>query len=588
MCGIVGSIGNIKSNEIVLRGLKKLEYRGYDSCGIAYFKNGIEIKKSMDKVEGLISKVSDESSISIGHTRWATHGKVSIENAHPHKSHDENIVMVHNGVIENYKELKEIYLKDISLKSQTDTEVIVEVLNYFYKEEKDIKKAIKRFIKEVKGSYASIFLLKDDEKGLYVVKNKSPMLIGKRDNGFTISSDPLAVNDLVDMFYQIGDKMCARIDKEENVMEVFDKNLKKQEVNFEKINLTNDEISKGLYDTFMLKEIEEQPNVIRNLVKNYKEYKFDNNLIVELKNSKRIYIVASGTSYNSGLIVKDMIQKNLNIATECVIGSEFGYSYNVIEEGSFFIFLSQSGETADSMLVFNQIKSKYPILAVTNVKGSQMDREADYSLLIHAGVEVAVASTKAYIAQIATMFILINKIVENKEVFNDLLNLANYQEIVISNKEKYEEISEVLKEYKQAFYVGRLMDYSLAQEAALKVKEISYINVLAISSGELKHGTISLIDENQIVICLINDKKISLNTRSNIEEIKARGGRVIVFSNSLTAQKDDDIVIEYNGNEDLLPLISIIPHQYLSYYTATKLKLNVDKPRNLAKSVTVE
>ncbi len=588
MCGIVGSIGDKKSNEIVLRGLKKLEYRGYDSCGIAYFNKGIEVKKSMDKVEGLMDQVKEESSIAIGHTRWATHGKVSLENAHPHKSSDGNIVMVHNGVIENYKELKEMYLKDISLSSETDTEVIVEVLNYFYKDTKDIKKAIKRFIKEVKGSYASIFLLKGDENTLHVVKNKSPMLIGKKDDGFTISSDPLAVNDLVDMFYQIGDKMYACIDKNENILEVFDKDLNKQDINFEKIDLTNDEITKGSYDTFMLKEIEEQPNVVRNLIENYRDYEFDEKLISDFKESKRIYIVASGTSYNSGLIVKDMIQKNLNIATECVIGSEFGYSHNVIEDGAFFIFLSQSGETADSMLVFNQIKSKYPILAITNVKGSQMDREADYSLLIHAGVEVAVASTKAYIAQITTMFILISKIANKKEVFNDLLNLANYQEIVISNKEKYEKVAEILKDYKQAFYIGRLMDYSLAQEAALKVKEVSYINVLAISSGELKHGTISLIDEDQIVICLINDKNIALNTRSNIEEIKARGGKVIIFSNSLTAQDEDDIVIEYNGNEDLLPLISIIPHQYLAYYAASKLNLNVDKPRNLAKSVTVE
>ncbi len=588
MCGIVGSIGDTKSNEIVLKGLKKLEYRGYDSCGIAYFNNGIKVQKSVDEVEGLMSQVKDESSISIGHTRWATHGKVSLENAHPHMSYDKNIVMVHNGVIENYKELKEEYLKDIELKSQTDTEVIVEILNYFYKETKDIKEAIKRFIKEVKGSYASIFLLKDQEDCLYVVKNKSPMLIGKKEDGFTISSDPLAVNDLVDMFYQIEDKMFACINKKDNDIKLFDKEMNEKEIEFEKIDIDSGEITKGSYDTFMLKEIEEQPNVIRNLVKNYKEYDFDPMLIKNIKEAKRIYIVASGTSYNSGLIIKDMIQKNLNIATECVIGSEFGYSYNVIEEGAFFIFLSQSGETADSMLVFNQVKSKYPILAVTNVKGSQMDRDADFSLLIHAGVEVAVASTKAYVAQIATMFILINVIVENKELFNDLLNLANYQELTINNKEKYEEIAEVLKDYKQAFYVGRLSDYSLAQEASLKVKEISYINVLAISAGELKHGTISLIDENQIILCLINDKNISLNTRSNVEEIKARGGKVIIFSNSLTSKKEDDVVIEYSGNEDLIPLISIIPHQYLSYYTATKLKLNVDKPRNLAKSVTVE
>ncbi len=588
MCGIVGCIGDKKANQIVLKGLKNLEYRGYDSCGIAYFDDSIKIKKSINKVEGLIKEVNEDSFISIGHTRWATHGKVSIENAHPHQSHDKNIVMVHNGVIENYKDLKNRYLKDIDLKSQTDTEVIVEVLNYFYKETKDIKKAIKKFIKEVEGSYASIFLLNDEKENLYVLKNKSPMLIGKMDKGFTVSSDPLAVNNLVDDFYQIGDKMFACINKENNTIDLYDKDGNKENINYEKINLGSEKISKGSYDTFMLKEIEEQPNVIRNLVENYKDYTFDPQLILNLKNSKRIYIVASGTSYHSGLIIKDIIQKKLNIATECVIGSEFGYSHNIIDKNSFFIFLSQSGETADSMLVFNKIKSNYPILAVTNVKGSQMDREADYSLLIHAGIEVAVASTKAYIAQIATVIILINSVVNYKNIFNDLLNLANYQEKVISNKKKYEEIANVLIDYKQAFYIGRLMDYSLAQEAALKVKEISYINVLAISAGELKHGTISLIDENQVIICLINDKLISSNTRSNIEEIKARGGKVIVFSNSITSQKEDDVIVEYDGNEELIPLLAIIPHQYLSYYSAIKLNLNVDKPRNLAKSVTVE
>ncbi len=589
MCGIVGSIGFENSNEIVLTGLKRLEYRGYDSCGIAYISNDdVEIKKSIKRIKNLIENVNEESEISLGHTRWATHGGVNLQNAHPHITSDKKLIIVHNGVIENYKELQNKYCQNINLSSQTDTEVIAEVLNHFYKQTKDLKKAIIEFMKEVHGSYACIVLNVDEENKLYAIKNKSPMLIGRSSKGYTISSDPSAVIDIVDDFYQIEDKKFIEIDKTKNEATLYNEDGNEEKINFEKIEMDFEEISTEEYDTFMLKEVEEQPKALRNLVQNYKNIEIDKKLIDEMKNSKRIYIVASGTSYNSGLVCKTMIQEQLNIPVENVIGSEFGYDYNIIEDGSFFIFLSQSGETADSMLVFNQIKGKYPILAITNVRGSQMDRNADYSLQLFAGVEVAVASTKAYTAQIAMLTILVNEIIGNEKIYDELLDIADHQELIINDKETFEDISKTLSKHKDAFYLGRLTDYAICQEAALKVKEITYINVSAFAAGELKHGTISLIDEGSIILNIITDEKINQNTRSNIEEVRTRGGKVFIFSTIATQKENDDYVIKYDGNKYLLPLLAILPHQYIAYYTAKILELDVDKPRNLAKSVTVE
>lgn len=590
MCGIVGYIGKEKQgNGIVLEGLRRLEYRGYDSCGISYIKDDkIKTVKSVDRIQDLIKKITVESSISLGHTRWATHGGVNLENAHPHMTSDQKMVMVHNGVIENYEELKEKYCKNINLISETDTEIILETLNYFYKETENMHKAIEKLMEVVEGSYACIVLNKDFENKFYCLKNKSPMLIGRGKNYFTVSSDPRAVLDKVTDFYQIEDKNYVILNGDDLSIKVYDINGEEKSPKFEIIEMDFIEMKKKEYDTFMQKEIEEQPQVLRNIIDNYKNITLDSHLVKSIQESNKIYIVASGTSYHSGLIVKPFFEKYLKIPVEVVLGSEFGYSKNLILDKSFFVFLSQSGETADSLLVFNKIKGQYPILALTNTRGSQMDRNADFSLQLFAGQEIAVASTKAYTAQIATSIILINKIIGNDLIFDELEKVIIAQEKVLGDKEIFKKISEKFAIYSQAFYLGRLGDYALSQEAALKIKEVTYINVSAFATGELKHGTISLIDDDKLTVSLINDPNVELQSRSGNMEIEARGGEVLVFSNSLTQKEGDTYCLEYEGDLDLISLIAIIPHQYIAYYTALELNLDVDKPRNLAKSVTVE
>lgn len=589
MCGIVGCIGTDDATTIVLDGLEKLEYRGYDSCGIAVVTAGeTKIEKSVKRVKDLRGRIVETSPITIGHTRWATHGKVNLENAHPHRSRDEEIMAVHNGVIENYKDLRNKYLQDFNLRSQTDTEVILEVFNIFYKEEGTFLSAAKRFMKEVEGSYAMIIYHSDEPNKFYTLKNKSPLLIGQGKGFFTVSSDPLAVIEGIKKFYQQDDLSFAEVDSEEGTVKVYDDKGKQFEVKFEEINMDIEEISMEEYDSYMLKEISEQPKVMRNLIRHYEEYGISLELREVLREATKIYIVASGTSYHSGLISKRLIEKKLGIPVEVVIGSEFGYDDNIIPKGSFFIFLSQSGETADSMVVFNEVLGEYPILAVTNVRGSQMDRNADYSLHLFAGTEVAVASTKAYTAQIAMMNILISEVAGNKLIYEQLEEVAKGQEKILKDQSKLEQIAEEVKNEEELFVLGRLEDYSLSQEAALKIKEVTYINVTAYPAGELKHGTISLIEDGTKVLLLTDYKKVDKHSRSNLEEVKSRGARPYIFSNTSTEQREDDYVIEYDGVEELLPLLVIIPHQLLSYHIAKKLGLDIDKPRNLAKSVTVE
>ncbi len=589
MCGIVGCIGNEASNDIVLEGLRRLEYRGYDSCGISYVINNRDIKcvKSIDRIKDLKENVVDDSVISLGHTRWATHGGVNLENAHPHVSNDKKMSIVHNGVIENYIELKEMYCKNIVFKSETDTEVLLYVLKNFYESLGNMNDAICKFMNVVHGSYALIVYHIDFDNKLFAIKNKSPMLIGKGANFYTISSDPSAVIDKVESFYQIQDHRFLVIEQGQEAL-LYNKEGNLEKLKFEVIDMEYEEISTKNYDSFMHKEIEEQPNALRNIANNYKTLGFDKKLIQTITEASKFYIVACGTSYHAGLVASRFIKKELNKPVEVVIASEYGYDFNIIEEGAAFIFISQSGETADSMVVFNKVLKKYPTIAITNVRGSQMDRNADFSLQLFAGVEIAVASTKAYTAQIAVLASLIYYAVGKNEIFEEILKIADYQDKVIENQNKFKDVAKKLSKYREVFYLGRLSDYYLAQECALKIKEITYINVNAMASGELKHGTISLVDENKMIFSIITDPEISANSRSNIEEVKARGGDVITFSTSNTSANGDDYILEYDSNPLLAPLVAVIPHQYISLFTAIEMKLDVDKPRNLAKAVTVE
>ncbi len=589
MCGIVGTITNREANDIVLEGLKRLEYRGYDSCGITYESNGkLTVVKSIERIKDLREQVQVGANVSFGHTRWATHGGVNLENAHPHLTVDGKMGIVHNGVIENFEELREKYCSVDELKSETDTEVLLYTLYHFYNQTKDMKQAIDKFMVVVEGSYALIVYLTDTPNVVYTLKNKSPLLIGQNEGIITISSDPSAVIDRISNFYQMDDKKYAILNCEDYSVQLFEQDGTEIELVLETIDMEYEEVSTQEYDTFMEKEIEEQPKAMRNIVENYKTLGFDNELITTIKQAKRIYIVASGTSFNAGLISKNIIEEKLAIPVEVVLGSEFGYAKNIISDGSFFIFLSQSGETADSMLVFNQVKGKYPILAITNVRGSQMDRNADFSLNIFAGQEVAVASTKAYTAQIAVVAMLTYTIANDSSIYDQLLTIANDQERVIANKHIFNEIASELKDFREVFYLGRLQDYALCEEASLKIKEISYINVSSFAAGELKHGTISLIDNSKLTVALVNDPAVAENTRSNVQEVRARDGQVLIFSTSQTKREGDRYIVDVNCDTILNPLVTILPHQYLALFTATQLNLDVDKPRNLAKAVTVE
>lgn len=590
MCGIVGVFGNDKANEIVLEGLRRLEYRGYDSCGIAYttLDQKLKIVKSTERIATLKENVNEKSNISFGHTRWATHGVVNLENAHPHLTEDKKMAIVHNGVIENYLELKNKYCSTATFKSETDTEVLLYVLEYFYKQTANMVKAINKFSEIVKGSYAIILYHTDEPNQIYALKNKSPLLLGEGNGYYTLSSDPSAVSDEIKNFYQIEDKKSIKINLETKTAELFNGQGAVEELIFEKMNIQYEEITTQEYSTFMQKEIEEQPKVLRNIVENYQTLGFDQELKQEITSAKRIKIISCGTSYNAGLIGKKIIQNHLKIPTEVLIASEYGYEQKIIEDGTLFIFLSQSGETADSMLVFNQVRGKHPILAITNVRESQMDRNADYSLQLFAGVEIAVASTKAYTAQIAVLAALIYETIGDKTIYELLLKIALEQELVIKNNQPLMAITKQLKDFREVFILGRLGDYSLAQESALKIKEITYINVAAMASGELKHGTISLIDENKLIFTIITDPKIAANSRSNNQEVKARGGRILTFSTKETSLPEDEYIIDYSGPAELSSLVMVIPFQFLALYTAQKLNLDVDKPRNLAKAVTVE
>lgn len=588
MCGIVGSIGTNKSTNIVLEGLNRLEYRGYDSCGISLLDEKIEIIKSVNRVSDLTEHVTKQTNIAIGHTRWATHGGVNLENAHPHLSHDEKMTLVHNGVIENFVELKETYCADITFTSQTDSEVILEVINYFYKKTNDMNQAIIKFMEVTRGSYGLVIYHSDMPDCLFAVKNKSPLLLGKCEGFYTFSSDPSAVIDLTNIFYQFEDKHFCIINQQQNSCQLFNANNEQVEIKFETVKMQYTKMSTENYDTYMLKEIEEQPKALRNIIDHYQSSTFDPKLLTTLKDASHIFIVACGTSYNAGLACKQNIEEKLNIRSSVEIASEFGYAKTIIPDNSFFIFLSQSGETADSMLVFNKVKNKYPILAITNVSGSQMDRNADFSLLLYAGMEVAVASTKAYTCQIAVLNILISSVINDTTIFEALEKVIIAQNKVIMEKEIFNSIAAQIKDEEHIFTLGRLTDFALAQEAALKLKEISYINNNAWASGELKHGTISLIQPGSKVISIITDPTISENSRSNVHEVLARGARVFTFSTTDTQANDDAYVVDFVDTHNIASLVAILPHQYLAYYTTKLLGHDVDKPRNLAKSVTVE
>lgn len=594
MCGIVGYIGNNNAKDIIIAGLKTLEYRGYDSSGLALIVNNeIKVYREVGRIANLeaLTQSAPHSTIGIGHTRWATHGRPSTENSHPHTSMRGLFTIVHNGVIENYMELKnELIAKGYTFTSETDTEVIANFLEDYYLQVKDIKKTIEKMIEVLHGSYALGIMCSEHPDKLYCAKNKAPMLAGKGDSFMMIGSDAMAMITQTNEFIEINDGEYLEVTQDN--ISIFDRNGNsiKRDSFISKIDSSDVEL--GLYPHYMLKEIDEQPSVIRRLIKAYltDENGIDQTVMDEIKSADRLYIIASGTSMHAGLIGKHMIEALAQKPVEVHLGSEFGYHLPLISEKPLFIFITQSGETADSRVALQKIKSLgYRSLTITNVEGSTLSREADNTILLHAGPEIAVASTKAYVAQVAVLAIIANKLANNAlDMSYELSNVANVIEQIVDRKTEIRDMVEnTIVPSRNCFYLGRLLDYGVALEAALKLKEISYIQTEGFASGELKHGTIALIEEGTPVIALISQSAVALNTRSAVEEVKARGAQTLIISTKDNAIDSDDFIVS-STNELLSPLTMVVVTQLIAYYVSLLKDLDIDKPRNLAKSVTVE
>ncbi|NKE07930.1 glutamine--fructose-6-phosphate transaminase (isomerizing) [Mesobacillus selenatarsenatis] len=600
MCGIVGYIGNYDSKEILLKGLEKLEYRGYDSAGIAVMNDkGVHVFKEKGRIADLRNAVDNGvmANAGIGHTRWATHGPPSKVNAHPHQSSTSRLTLVHNGVIENYDLLKREYLQNVELKSETDTEIIVQLIELFVKEGLSLEEAFRKTLTLLHGSYALALIDEQNEDTIFVAKNKSPLLVGLGDGFNVVASDAMAMIQVTNQYVELMDKEMVIVTKDEVTIKNLDGEVISRAPYTAELDASD--IEKGTYPHYMLKEIDEQPLVMRKIIQNYQDgegaLEIDSDIVKAMKDADRIYIIAAGTSYHAGLVGKQFIEKLAKIPVEVHISSEFGYNMPLLSEKPLFIFISQSGETADSRQVLVQVKEMgYKALTITNVPGSTLSREADYTLLLHAGPEIAVASTKAYTAQLAVLAILAEVTARGigHEVDFDLVQelgiVATAMEALCDDKEEFESIArEYLTVTRNAFFIGRGIDFYVGLEGALKLKEISYIQAEGFAGGELKHGTIALIEEGTPVIALATQEFVNLSIRGNVKEVVARGANPCIISmNGLETDEDRFVIPEVHSL--LTPLISVIPLQLISYYAALHRDCDVDKPRNLAKSVTVE
>jgi glucosamine--fructose-6-phosphate aminotransferase (isomerizing) len=601
-CGIVGFTGiNYQSAPILLKGLEKLEYRGYDSAGIFVADQAlgtdqlIKEKGRVSALEALVDTKNVSGSAGIAHTRWATHGMPSVDNAHPHLSDDGRFYLVHNGVIENYEELKAEYLQGVELHSDTDTEVGVQVIAKIAQEEglttyEAFRKALSMF-----GDSAYGFLLMDrnEPDRMYVAKRKSPLLIGVGKDFNVVTSDAVAMLDQTHDFIELHDGEVAVVDPHQ--VQLFAEDGEPIERAPFHLDIDATETDKGTYPFYMLKEIDEQPIVIRNLISKYlenNEVHIGSEILREIREADRLYIIAAGTSYHAGLVGKRLFEQWAGKPTEVHISSEFAYEQPMLSEKPFFIFLTQSGETADSREVLQNVNEQgFHSLTLTNVEKSTLWREATYALPLIAGPEIAVASTKAYIAQVTLEAILAYGVANKELDFNleeELSKIAVNIQGIVDDKESIQKIAnERFVEARNAFFIGRGVDSTVSLEAALKLKEISYVQAEGFAAGELKHGTLALIEENTPVVALITQSKTAALTRGNLAETQARGSRAFTIVSKSLAKEGDDYVLP-DTVELLSPLLSVVPTQLLAYYTSLGRGLDVDRPRNLAKSVTVQ
>ncbi|MEG1929808.1 MAG: glutamine--fructose-6-phosphate transaminase (isomerizing) [Anaerovorax sp.] len=609
MCGIVGYIGDGSAKEIIIEGLKKLEYRGYDSSGIALCKDGkIVIEKHKGRIANLeeaISKKSFDSHVGIGHTRWATHGAPSDVNAHPHSNMDSTIAIVHNGIIENYVELKDWLIKDygIVFKSDTDTEVIAHLIGIYY--DGDLMDAVYKAVDKMRGAYAIGAICSQEPDKIVAVRKDAPLIAGLGEGCNFIASDIPALLKHVRKIYLIENNETVLVTK--NDVKIFDANRK--EVKREVFNVTwdADAAEKDGYEHFMRKEIYEQPKGIYETLNRRLEadgrIKLDGITLTkkELEKINKIYIVACGTAYHAGLVGKFVIEKFAKVPVEIDVASEFRYRDPFVDENTLFIAISQSGETLDTLEALREAKRKGArILSVVNVVGSSVARESDDVFYTWAGPEIAVASTKAYTTQLVCMYLLglymgVTKgCLSGKEYdgyMTELKQIPEKLKQVLAGEEKIKELAKELYKREQAFFIGRGSDCGVSYEGSLKLKEISYINSFAIAAGELKHGTIALIEQGTLVIALATQDRLFEKMLSNIQEVKARGAYVVGVTkeeNMDIEQQVDRVLYIPDCIDEVTPLLAVVPLQLLAYHIAKFRGCDIDKPKNLAKSVTVE
>ena len=612
MCGIVGFIGTEAAAPILLNGLAKLEYRGYDSAGIAVRneKTGkIEVVKAKGRLKTLIEKTDNGQAVAgscgVGHTRWATHGEPSEKNAHPHCTADKSIVLVHNGIIENYQELKEKLQKaGYTFYSQTDTEVATKLIDYYYKKTGEPLEAISRVMLRVRGSYAFGIMFHDYPGKIFAARKDSPLIIGKNENGCLIASDVPAILDKTRNVYYIGNLEIAELSQEE----IHFYNIDREEIEKEMVTIKWDAeaAEKGGYEHFMLKEIHEQPKAVQDTIGAYvKDSTIDFSEVgisdEALSSLERIYIVACGSAYHVGIVAKYVIEELTDIAVEVDVASEFRYRNPKLAKNSMVIVVSQSGETADSLAALRLAKEKdVPVLGVVNVVGSSIARESDYILYTYAGPEISVATTKAYSTQLIAMYLLAiqagkvqGRIDEKRygELLEEMNTLPAKIQRVLDDKERIQWFASKYANSRDIFFIGRGIDYAISLEGSLKMKEISYIHSEAYAAGELKHGTISLIEEGTLVIGVVTQKALFEKTISNMVEVKSRGAYLMGLTNYGNYNIEDtaDFSVYVPKTEQYFTTsLAIVPLQLMGYYVSVAKGLNVDKPRNLAKSVTVE
>lgn len=587
MCGIVGYIGKNKAIPVVLNGLKFLEYRGYDSAGIAYIKNKkIVIKKEVGRIDNLVKilNLEEDTYLSIGHTRWATHGIPNKVNSHPHKM--GKFTVVHNGIIENYLELKnKLESNGYIFKTNTDTEVIPALLDYYYKKDKDIVKVINKVINELNGSYALGIICEDDLNNIYATRLGSPLIIAKSKDGNFIASDVPAILEYTNKYIVLDEGNIAKIS--ENSIKIFNKDYKEIHYNEKTFDGSINSVLKNGYEHYMLKEINEDEVVFSDTLNYYVDNNTFKDTMPNFKKYKNIHIVGCGSAYYVGVISSHIMKEYLNIPVYTEVASEYRYQKKFYNKDTLVILISQSGETADTLAALRKAKEdKIDTLAIVNAVSSSIAREAKYTLYVKAGPEIAVATTKAFVAQLTLMILLIIKLSGKYELL-DNFNIT--KEIKKALNYDYREIAKKISKEENIFYIGRGIDYGLCLEGSLKLKETSYVNSVAFQAGELKHGSISLINNGTVVIGIATDEDLISKTISNLKEVKARGAYIILITN-LDVNDDfiDYKILVPKTNKIVNGIVTVVYLQLIAYYVAKLRKCDIDKPKNLAKSVTVE